>query len=229
MSAKNLSGVVAGIVVVLLIAHAGWADVVTVNVSTEVWIRQSDPNKTYENDRILVASDPDFDGGMSRSGALEFDLRSISQEITGASLNLYNYSWEGNDRAAAQTAFSMPLHNALGSLTWNNLGNYTAGGTAFESLGAVTLPSGHAMGQYYSSSASAADVAAIEGLRMASDPNERKLTVLLSATSGAVSWGDAANGDLVAQLVVTTIPEPNTLIMIALSLLGLLIYVWRRR
>lgn len=207
----------------------GVAETLTINVSTDVWVREKSPTSTYEDDTLLIAAassrDGLRDGGKERRSAVEFDLSGITQQITGAYLNLYDYVWTGtgseNNSAIVQVASSMSTHG-IASLTWNTMGSYTD----FESFGAYNLPQGHDMGQYYrSSDASAADVTVLEALRTSTD---KKLTVLLRASFGCLNWGDQTSGGNVAQLVVTTVPEPSVVAMFAGGLFGLLAYAWRK-
>jgi hypothetical protein len=221
---RNQSGCAVGVLFAALFAvQTGivLADTITIDVSTDVWIRQSNPGTTYENDNILIANSPGKDNGQERRGAIEFDLSGVTEQIAGAYLNLYNYYWSDNTGAISQVGASMNSHG-IGSLTWNTMGSYTD----FETLGAYNLADNHEANRYYSSSASAADVAVLEGLRTSSD---KKLTMLLRANSGFLNWGDAYNGNPVAQIVVTTVPEPSAIALLVAGLLSLLAYAWRKR
>jgi hypothetical protein len=224
MSLRKSGCVVGALFAALLFLQVGVvvANTITIDVSTDVWIRQSNPNTTYEDDNILVSNNViDRDGGLERRGVIEFDLSGVTQPITSAHLNLYNYYWSNNVGAISQVAASMNSHG-IGSLTWNTMGSYTD----FETLGAYNLADNHEANRYYNSDASTADVAILEGLRTSSD---KKLTVLLRANSGCLNWGDAANGYPVSQLVVTTVPEPSVIAFAISGLFGLLAYAWRKR
>lgn len=216
---------------VFLAVQAGvvLADTITIDAATDVWIRQASPDKTYEDDSVSVWSNDSAGEGAKRRGAVEFDLSGITQTITGAYLRCYaTVNPPVNGTAAVEFAASLQVHGTLSSITWNNMGTYTAGAVDLEGLGYFDLPADQPGGQYYSSNnATANDLIELEAQRTSTD---KKLTLFLlnQSGSGLRDWADAAHGGAV-QLVVTTVPEPATTSLFMTGLLGLLAYAWRRQ
>jgi hypothetical protein len=239
MSSRKLSFAAGSLVAAVFAIGAGVAraDTITLDATTDGWIRQSSPDHLmYEGDSVSVWSyqaAPRGEGSRRR-GVIEFDLSGLP-EITGAYLNLYAVNTGTSEASPNVTAIeefanSMHLHNALPSMTWNNMGNYTADSTDLVGLGHFNIAADQPMGQYYSSDmATSADLTELNAMRVSTD---KKLTLFLITASGATSgvrdWGDAGHGG-VAQLVLTSIPEPSTFVLMVCGIMSLLAYGWRKR
>jgi hypothetical protein len=219
-------------------ASVALADTITLTATTDGWVRQSSADHLmYEGDSVSVWSTqaaPRGEGS-KRRGAIEFDLSGVAQEITGAYLKLHALDTgtteaSPNVTAIEEFANSMHLHNALPSMTYNNMGNYTADSTDLVGLGHFNIAADQPMGVYYSSDiATSADLTELNAMRTSTD---KKLTLLLytatGVTSGVRDWGDAGHGGA-AQLVLNTIPEPGAFVLLSVGLFSLLAYAWRKR
>lgn len=238
MSTRKMLCAAGCVAAVLLAVQAGvaLASTMTLDATSDVFIREKDPYKdtTYTDDGVSVWSSQSYPGeSYKRRGAIEFDLNDVTQEITGAYLKLYAIDSTVNDTAVVQTAASLHVHGTLDSMTWNNMGTYTdppggTGATDLESLGYFNIAENQPRGQYYSSAnASANDLVELNAMRTST---EKKFTLFLlnQSGSGVRDWADAGNGE-VAQLVVTTIPEPSTIILLAIGSVSLMAYAWRKR
>ena len=170
-----------------------------------------------------------------RNGDVQFDLSTVSAPITGATLELYAVNEPGNDGAFHQICNLVspsPSAATFDTWTWNSyyagLGSsYTA--TALSSLGWYTLPASSPMDIWYDSSpASTSDLSLLNGVRTGSD---KVLTLSMESNAsgdGIRDWGNAASG-YAARLILTTAPEPSSIVLLAGGLLGLLAYAWRKR
>ena len=185
----------------------------------------------YENDGMSVWSNQSA-ARRQTPRRRRIDLNAVTQEITGATSTSIIQNPDVNNTATLQVATSLHVHGGLTSLTWNNMATYTEPPALapydFESFGRFSIASGQPNSQYYSSdAASANDLIELNAMRTDS---EKKLTMFLmnNSGSGLRDWGDAAHGGA-AQLVVTTLPEPSTIMLLAIGLLSLLAYAWRQR
>jgi hypothetical protein len=201
------------------------------NATTDVWIRESDPNSQHEDDLVSVWGRGEVgEGPYRRFGAVEFDLSGITAQITGAHLELYAIDNRHNDTAFDQQAFLLGAHG-IGTLTWNTAwATPYHPWTALDSLGWYDIPADQPKSTWYdSSAASANDLVLLEALRTSA---EKKVTMLLAdgnVGTGQREWGDAGYAGAAPRLVITTIPEPSALLLCVTGLFGALAYGWRKR
>ncbi len=193
----------------------------TIDASTDVWIRSQNPDTTYENDGISVWATGLDDAGGARSGAIEFDISGVTQQITGAYIKLYNSN--PNHSAAFRQSAALLSPAGITTLTWTNVSSRTQ--TALESLGSYDIPASTVLEWIASANASAADISALESIRTGSSG---KVTMLLTASAGDRDWNDVNHG-YAPQLVLTTVPEPSLVVLLVTGLIGLVCYAWRKR
>jgi hypothetical protein len=193
---------------VAIALSAGQARADIVNASWDLWLRQSDPDTSYEND-ALWAAHPDVEGE-NRWTLVEFDL-SGQPEITSAWMEFAPRTRA--DSNAVQLA-SMVTPTFAGE-TWNSYnmaGGRVESESPLEGLGHITLPIGGLPFNVYAAgdSASAADLAALNAARSGSGT----FAVVLKATDvGSMEWNDGANdggpgfaADLPIRLVLNESP-----------------------
>ncbi len=170
-----------------------------ISAGGDIWIRESHPDVTYEDDLVSVWSSVSPDGAR-RYGLYEFDLSSLQGRIvTNATLKLFSgdYGYSDFDKPIRQRCFVIngTTGTGLTSLTWNLYqSEKDVGKVALESLGAYDLPpaSGDPSQQdeYVVSTASSVDLALIQ---TAIDGDGTLCLVLIAEEDGAdygQSWGD---------------------------------------
>jgi hypothetical protein len=175
-----------------------------------------------------------------RYGMLEFDLSNVTDQIIGATLQLYML--DGTDSAAnngtttaSAVAFPLTAHLDEGTLTWSGANAFSTRSdlgpaeVALNSLGTFTFSGAVTTGQYYAgASASVADSAFLESRRIAAFPY---VAFLLNANSTSSlqwhQWADHESG-FAAQLVLTTVPEPSSC-MLAIVGLSYCAFIARRK
>ena len=164
-----------------------------------------------------------------RRGAIEFDLSRQSPNRSQASTSICSATNNPDVNSTARlpirkfTARSRDPRLLSPGTTWEPTPIPAPPGTPFDLE--YVWPLQHrgkpAHSQYYSSGdASANDLIELNAMRTSS---EEKLTLFLLNQSGSDlrDWGDAGHGGT-AQLVLTTITEPSTIVLLATGLLGLL-------
>jgi len=205
----------------------------TLTASTDVWLREAGADATFETDLMSVWSSAGNDGAR-RYGVVEFDVSSLSGHIImDAQLRL----WAGPNgfsddlKPIKQSAVSIDTSGGTPTtgMTWNVYhSEYDAGATSLETLGTVDFsPAGAGdLDAFVDSSASAADRLTLQSA--ANSANGLFTLVMIADEDGtdyAKSWGDGPGGfgGMSAELVVTSepIPDPSTLLLAALGLLGL--------
>ncbi len=220
---KMLLGVIIVAVATMLVPQPAFAGTMTLEATTDVWIRDMDGfrDTTFEDDLLSVWSAAG--DGAERNGAVTFDLSGVTEEIVGAYLSLYESDYHRHNVPFEQQAASMvPID--VSSLTWNALGSYTI--TPLDSLGAYNLDGTETKNVYQDSeAASAADVAVLEAIRLDGGSISMLLTPA-NDTQGAHDWGDTGYSSTPPQLVLTVVPEPGA---IALVLIGMVALVLIRR
>lgn len=198
------------------------ADPITVNASTDVWIRESAPDATYENDWVSVGFFPG-DGDKRRYGLVEFDISAVTNPIVSAHLELYAMNYATNDEALSQQA-GLLTPVGITSTTWNNLWT-TKTETLIEGLGYMTLPALSPRATWYSSNAATTDdLTDLNALRISSG----KVTLLLAAGGSRHEWGDIGSGFAPRLVLTTAVPEPTSLVIAVTGALGILCYAWRK-
>jgi len=109
-------------------------------ISLEVWIRESAPDTTYENDGMnIYNSQVTCSGCARRAGLLEFDVSSAAgKTVTGARLWVWQIgSWSSVSYPCKTHALVVdPNQTPFGSTTWNTYqAEYAGTEVALESLG----------------------------------------------------------------------------------------------
>ena len=174
--------------------------VVTIDASVDVWIRETSPSTTYEDDLVSVWSSESPDDGR-RYGVVEFDLSEVEPRgIQGASLRLWAGNFDlGDDldpirqsAAAIDTSGGTPAS----SMTWESYVEEHDPVEPFAGLGRVELvPAGvEDLDRYVEGAALEAE---LDAVREAARRDPPVLTLLLIADEGqlhAKSWGDGADG-----------------------------------
>ena len=223
---------IVAIVLSLTTVHVEAAET-TLSASADVWIREAGADGIFESDLMSVWSSAGNDGAR-RYGVVEFDVSSLAgHSIMDAQLRL----WAGPNgfsddlKPIKQSAVSIDTSGGTPTtgMTWNVYHNeYDAGATSLETLGTVDFsPAGPGdLDAFVESGASLADRLTLQSA--ASSTNGLFTLVLIADEDGtdyAKSWGDGPDGlaGMDAELVITSepIPEPSTLLLAALGLLGL--------
>ncbi|MBN1853025.1 MAG: PEP-CTERM sorting domain-containing protein [Pirellulales bacterium] len=179
---------------------SAWA--VVLEAVTDVWIRESAPDTTYENDMISVWNSFSGDPGTRRYGVVQFDISSLAGiDITEAYLGLWGSAHPWGDELKAIKQSSLLIDTTAGtpatSMTWNAYQNeYSTGAVQFESLGTYDLAAPTPTDVFFYSSSSAADIALIE---TAASAGNQFLTLVMIAdeldgVDYAHSWGDGPDG-----------------------------------
>jgi len=207
---------------VLLIC--GQAQATSLDASTEVWIRSTNPTTTFVNDAMSVRHE-DVTGDM-RYSVVEFDLSGITSNLLiGASLELTVRSTTAN---VQQDSFLIDTTGgtAASSMTWNAYQGEQEGSEAFsfESFGVEPLAQGFSGGTVRETFASANDLAQIQSILSSGGV----LTVSLKPASSStnVDWTDAGLDGMPAVLNLTFIPEPTSILLLGLG--GVLLCGCRR-
>ena len=164
--------------------------IATLAPTHDLWLRQSDPNTSYENDAMWVANTAAAGVDEERWGLAEWDLNGLG-EIVSAHVEFNPRTRADGD--SVQTAFT--VDDGIAGETWTSynvpITGRGAGETPLESLGHITIPAGGpAFGEYIAGAdASAGDLAVLNTLRTTTG----KFAVALKATVGAMEWNDGAN------------------------------------
>ena len=188
------------------------AQPVTITASTDVWLRESGADRTFENDLISVWSASGNDGAR-RYGVIEFDVSALAGvTIENATLRLWAETNGFSDdlKPIKQSAVAIDTSGgtSASSMTWSAYqGEFAASAQPLNSLGKVDFAPASAedLGRFVESSADAVDLAAIEA---AVNADNGRLTLVLIAdedgTDYAKSWGDGPDGfgGMNAELVV---------------------------
>jgi hypothetical protein len=219
-----------------LVADARAATII-LDAIQDTWVSQNTTLNTTGHNNLLL----EVRGGSNSSTSstttkrytvIEFDLSGVTDEITGATLQLYMLPDTASAANAGTTttiavAYPLTSHIDEETLSWSganplttradmgpaevamsNLGRFTYSGT-----GAVTT------GQYYAGDAgSAGDVTFVEGRRNSA---EKLIGFLLNpnSTNSAIwhQWSDHESG-FAPQLVLTTVPEPSCLLIACVAI-----------
>ncbi len=202
------------------------AETVTIEASADVWIREYDPDSTYEGDGVSVGGTGTIaaDNNLRRYGLVEFDISTVAGPIVGAHVELYAINYAANSSGLSQQA-GLLVPEGIGSTTWNNLWT-TKTEVTLQSLGYMEIAADSPMDAWYSSNAaSAADLANLNSLLGGSG----KVTMLFGSSGGRHEWG-GGEASLAPRLVVeTAVPEPSAMFMVTAGVFGMLAYAWRRR
>lgn len=218
----------------------------TIPASTDVWLRESGADRTFENDLVSVWSASGNDGAR-RYGVIEFDVSSLSGiALENATLRLWADAngFSDDSKPIKQSAVAIDTSGGTdaASMTWAAFTNeFEANAQPLSGLGRVDFaPAGpEDLGVFVESSADDADLGVIEA---AVTGNGRLTLVLIADEDGtdyAKSWGDGPDGfgGMKAELVVNrpTMAAPalggwGQLFLVATLLLaGGLVLLRRRR
>lgn len=165
----------------------------------DVWIRETSPGTTFENDLISVwSTQPDATTPGRRYGVVEYDLAPLAGK-TLASVQLRLFAMTGGSQATRpmkQAVYNLPAGStAVTQMTWTAfMAELNAGKTAFQTLGRVDLAAVNSdpaqQNQYVITTASASDIQLINS-EIAGDG---KLTLAFIADEDGTNykrdWGD---------------------------------------
>ncbi|MBN2375058.1 MAG: hypothetical protein JXD22_01560 [Sedimentisphaerales bacterium] len=183
---------------------------------SDVFVRQTFPDLTYEDDGISIWSSVSPDGG-KRYGLVEFDLSSLTgEEVAVATLQLYSavHSWSDYFTPIKQSAYIIDCSSGTGlsSLTWNSyMSEKDTGKVTLETLGSYDLPAADTdpsqQNAYVDSVANAADLSLIQSVI----DGDGKLCVVFIAeedgTNYGQSWGDVVLMGLAPNLQIQVLSE----------------------
>lgn len=201
MSRKKITALApaAAIVCLVLCTTASAAETVLDPIA-DTWIRQFLPDGVYDADFLTVWSpgtSPGEDGDNARHGVLSFDLTSITKPIASARLELYMVDyWRNPAYPKNQAAYLVtPAVTSDNSLSWSSYYAANPLETQLEGLGVYELPTGCAVNQTYTSTATAADVALLEALRTGGGTatfvlKAQQLVAETTEIQGRHDWGD---------------------------------------
>jgi hypothetical protein len=210
----------AATLLILLASFSAPAD--TLEATSDVWLRESSPDQTFETDLMSVWNSFGGDAGTRRYGVVEFDLSSLDGvTIDFASLQLWGGDTGFSDATKAIKQSALQIDTTGGTqtaaLTWNIFqSEYSADAVALEGLGSLDLPAPVAVEQFHGGAASAADRSLIATVANAATGGNQLLTLVMVAdeldgVEYAHSWGDGPDGygGMNAQLVINEIPIEN--------------------
>jgi subtilisin-like proprotein convertase family protein len=195
----------------LLWAGQAWANETILQPTGDVWIRETSPDTTFENDLISVWSNqPDAVTPGRRYGVVEYDLAPLAGKSI-VTVEFRIFAMTGGSQAGQpmkQTVYNLPTGaTPVTQMTWTVfMAERDAGKTAFETLGRVDLPAINddpaQQNQYVLTTASAADVQILN-----SELNgDGKLTVAFIADEDGTSykrdWGDSGYAPFKPPLLV---------------------------
>ncbi len=191
------------------------SDLVILDATGDVWLRENSPTSTFESDLISVWS---TDSGDRRYGVIEWDLSSLSgATIQGAAMALWaDDAFSGRFAPIKQQAFNIDSGGTPPtSLTWDTYNSEKdAGKTAFESLGTYDEPPTEDTGKsgtYIPSfSASAADIALLNSEVAGDGVLSMVMIADEDGTSYKEDWGDGTNAGGSGY-----VEEPGRLVVIA--------------
>ena len=214
------SKVLLGVLLILCVAAPALAQPVQVTTTGETWLRESDPDTSYDNDGLgvynsMVTTDD------RRITLIEFDLTGVVlASITGVELDMFSIAgWSSEDYPTVTEAYILDTAGAsIAGQTWNGyMGAYDAGKVALTSLGfydydtITNEPS--AYDTYVKSVGSAADLALVQA----------ETDGLLTLAIWAQETGYEVRGDWEDDAYygnrgfVTLVPEPATMILLGLG------------
>ena len=129
----------------ILLMAAPVASAIVLEAVTDVWIRESGPDTTFENDLMSVWNSFGNDAGTRRYGVVQFDVSGLNgTDITEAYFGLWGgaHGFSDQNKAIKQTSVFIDTSGGTpaSAMTWNVFQNeYAASGATFESFGAFDL------------------------------------------------------------------------------------------
>lgn len=160
----------------------------------DVWIREVQPQLTYEDDLLSVWGSHAGAGTGRRYALLEFDVGEMPGVLRGAKLDLFAMEYSRNEKAFAQKAVLLVPTEVQGA-TWANYETYEE--ISLDSLGALRFEEGGVqMDRYWSSSASEADVEtlrdylALTGGKIAMALAPLEMHLVETVPNGRREWAD---------------------------------------
>jgi subtilisin-like proprotein convertase family protein len=188
-------------------------DLIVFTPVKDVWLRESHPNNTYENDPLSVWSSASTNHAR-RYGVIEFDVSALAGlTLQSATLGLFSGSTGATQHGyleypQKQTSYVIDSGGtATASLTWNTyMAEFDATKVSLSRLGRYDLPANDPSQAltYMDSQASAADLALIAAAANGSG----KLRIVMIAVEDGVAyerdWGDIEAWGKPAKLTVLT-------------------------
>ena len=208
-------------------------DGITLDATTDVWFRESQPDRlAFETDLMSVWSSFGNDGAR-RYGLVEFDVSSLAGiDVTDAGLQLWDATNGFSDDAKPMKQTAVAIDTTGGTqaaaFTWNIYqSEYAGSATPLEGLGTYNLPEQESPENFQNSIGSDADEALIESIASSAAGN-KTLTLILIAdevdmVDYAHSWGDGPDGfgGMNARLVINEpFPEDPDLALEVNSVTG---------
>ena len=229
----------------MIFASASYGATITLNAEEDTWITPKTATANHENDSVSAQSGSSSTTNGRRYGVLQFDLSSVPGTITGASLQLYYHSGI-NKGTITQVASVIPITQDINTATLTfsiytdavnrpDLGNSDA---PFDSLGTFTFTGPVPTDAYYNDAnfgnwGDAHDAAFLESQRVSAYPHVGILLNVNSSAAGSTQtghdWADLESGNP-AQLMIqyTPAPEPSSIVLCAIGLVGLAFAASRR-
>lgn len=185
-------------------ALSGAAQAIEIEASTDVWIRESDPDRgVFESDLMSVWNSFGNDGAR-RYGIVEFDVSSLNGvDIEDAGLQLWDATNGFSDDAKPIKQSAVVIDTTGGTqvagFTWNIYqSEYAAGATPLDGLGLYDLPGQPSPDAYQNSVGSETDELLIESIANNVGGNQLLTIVLIANEADGIdyahSWGDGPDG-----------------------------------
>lgn len=223
MFVKRLTAYTVYTATLVLILLPSSVQAITLEATTDVWIRESGPDATFEFDLMSVWNSFGNDPGTRRYGVVEFDVSSLDGvTVDFAFLRLwgddFGFSDDSKDIKQSAVVIDTTGGTQASSMSWNIYQNeYAAGATPLENLGTLDVSgfADPAPARFYDSMGTAADRSLIETTAASGGGNQLLTLVMIGNESDGVeyahSWGDGPDGlgGMNAELVINEVPPEN--------------------
>ena len=177
-------------------------EAIVLEAVTDVWIRESSADTTFEDDLMSVWNSFGNDAGTRRYGVVQFDVSSLSGiEISSAHLGLWGggHGFSDQEKAIKQGAVAIDTTGGTpaGLMTWNIYqSEYAAGAQSLTGIGSYDLAEPTPTDRFFYSEATAPDRDLVEA-RASSGDQLLTLVLIADELDGieyAHSWGDGQFG-----------------------------------